>query len=170
MLFLCIFLLIAAVKDLTAGKIPNRLILIGMMTGVLVSFLRDGWPTVLLQIPTLLLPLFLLFPLFSMGVLGAGDIKLFMMIGSFFSFVQLLFCLYFSFLLGGVTALIHLIRHRNFSSRTEYLFTHLKMMAQTRRLLPYHTEHSDLQKETYTIHFAIPIFFATLIQIGGICL
>lgn len=54
-------------------------------------------------------PIILLFLLFRMRALGAGDIKLFSMIGSMVTFWQLLMCIKWAFLLGGVWVIFRLI-------------------------------------------------------------
>ena len=69
---------LAAVLDFCKGKIPNVLILTGCSYGLFRIIYHQE---VLKFVPGILFPLIILFPLYKIGVLGAGDIKLFSMIG-----------------------------------------------------------------------------------------
>jgi len=77
-------LLLAVRMDLRSYKISNHLILIGIITGFLFDVYEYGQAGISLWLPGILLPVILLFPLFIIKALGAGDIKLFSVIGSFY--------------------------------------------------------------------------------------
>lgn len=100
-------LIIAAGYDLHSDKIPNRLILYGMVWGSLIRLTADIFSKNTGDIPVLILELFLLFlclwPVYQAGGLGAGDCKLLLMTGVFLPVKQVLFVLICSlfFAAGG---------------------------------------------------------------------
>ena len=65
--------------DYWKGKIPNWLVVMGMLHGL---FLRRDYIPMIVQLVCLL---FLFYPLFQTGKLGAGDVKLFLLLGVFLS-------------------------------------------------------------------------------------
>ena len=85
-------LTVAVIMDIKSDRIPNLCIVAGLLCGLAVSlgFQDVFWPQILLRV---FLPILICFPLFCMGALGAGDIKLFSVIGSFWPMEQLLTCM-----------------------------------------------------------------------------
>ncbi len=80
----CVLALVltAAVGDVRRRNISNRLILIFLLPGLLFGTLTYGNFWLLVSLATGFLILLGLFPLFLMGALGAGDVKLLAAIGS----------------------------------------------------------------------------------------
>lgn len=74
-------LCLAAACDLITGKIYNLIILIGLVSGSLFSIF-GGEPAVSLYALGVLTPL-VLFPFYCMRLIGAGDVKLFMVVGGY---------------------------------------------------------------------------------------
>lgn len=103
----------ASIIDFKWQIIPNRLILLGILAGVMVvipaglislvsaakGFLAGG---------LLMLVMFFL----SLGRLGGGDIKLTAVIGLFVGWRQVLLVVFFSYLVGGLTSLFLLLTKR----------------------------------------------------------
>lgn len=100
MLFSLVFILvIASVWDLRNKKIPNALILLGLISGLIFSYIDFGFKGLGISLLSILLT-FLIF-IITWGVLGAGDIKILMIIGSFGG-VGLAFTVgLYSIILGG---------------------------------------------------------------------
>ena len=94
-------LITAAVQDLKSGKISNRLIVTGLMIGVAIQVTEYRVWGVYYFLRNISVPVILLYLLFQMHVLGAGDIKLFSMIGSILTTGELLQCMAYSFLTAG---------------------------------------------------------------------
>lgn len=78
-------LLVRAVyTDRKEGKIKNRLLLAGFVSGLLFSYLNDGTKGVLDSLRAMGIIFLALFFLFLIKGLGAGDIKLFCVLAAFF--------------------------------------------------------------------------------------
>lgn len=167
---LVLLLFFAAILDFYRGKIPNILVLAGGCYGVIrLLYYQD----IFRHIPGILFPLAVLFPLYKIGVIGAGDIKLFSLLGFYFTFMETLFCIFTAFVIGAVISVLSFIRYENFTERMMYLFSYLKECFSLGHFHYYYLDSKEKQssdiKETQSkIHMAIPIFISVLFQIGGV--
>ena len=83
------------------------------------------------------LPAIILFALFALTMLGAGDIKLFCAAGSIAGVVFILYGMAYSFLAGGAIAIALMIIRGNFRQRAKYLLSYLKTCLLTLSIKPY---------------------------------
>lgn len=116
MLVLYGLVLIAVCMDLRTMRIRNRLILIGLGIGLLQRFLNGGMTEVLDGVILAVFPIILLYLLFLAGALGAGDIKLFSLIGGFVNFRELVWCMLYAFLFAAIYSLCKMVYYRTFFS------------------------------------------------------
>ena len=72
-----------AVMDFGNGRISNRLIVSGLIWGLAFRLLGEGSAGAVHFLMNISIPVILLFLLFSLCILGAGDIKLFSIAGGF---------------------------------------------------------------------------------------
>lgn len=153
----------AAATDITTGKIRNRLIVLGILSGFLFRIWESGIVGLLLSVIQIVFPVIVLFLLFLMRALGAGDIKLFSMIGSIWNFKILLYCIVWSFFTGAVLSLIKLLYHRNLIARLKYFLGYTGRCFLAKRLLIYR-EPSDGKQNT--ISFSIAVLSGFLVTMG----
>lgn len=92
----------AAIFDICTGKIKNRLILLGLFLGFLISIYEKGAAAIPLWFLKITFPVILLYLLFRIGALGAGDIKLFSVIAGFLTMEEWWTCMIAAFLAGAV--------------------------------------------------------------------
>ena len=104
-------LCLAALTDLKTDRIPNGLIITGIIIGVFGSL----WYRLdLLQLAvSMFLAFALMYPLFKIGALGAGDVKIFIMIGSFVDAKEFIMILVSAFVIGAVFSLFKLMIEHN---------------------------------------------------------
>ena len=89
---LLVILVAAVVQDFMYMKISNRLILMGILFSLAFGFMTGGLRQVLYVLVNISFPVFVLYLFYLLGVLGAGDIKLFSIIGGFTNFKLLTGC------------------------------------------------------------------------------
>lgn len=163
-----LLLFLSALSDLKTDRIPNGFILLGIAAGILCGILsgRD-----LSVIPaSVLLAFLLLYPLYRIGVLGAGDVKLFVMIGCFYAAKDMAYILAGAFVIGAVFSVCKLVVERNGRERFRYFFAYLCEVKRSGHLKVYGEE----QKQDYhtycksKIHFAVPILFSAVCRMGGL--
>ena len=90
--------------DLTREKVPNRLIITGYIAGAIFNI--HAPPDIIHYLISIIWPILLLYPLFLIRGLGAGDIKLFSVLSIFTSSAVLIQVMILSLFVGtGVFAL-----------------------------------------------------------------
>ncbi len=158
MLLLCL-LIVAAAQDIRYGKISNRLIVTGLFTGFLFQIMEYQVLGVYYFIRNISVPVILLYLFFQMRVLGAGDIKLFSMIGSILTIRELYRCMVYGFLAGGLMAavfwLMNTKRRQSILHAGRYLYELLK----TREFTAYQPLEGA---ETWKFAFSVPIVFGVI--------
>lgn len=108
-------LVIAVWHDMATRRIPNRLVLLGVLTGVACNLFAPRGAGLFLDggggvgVGNALLGMLtggaLLLPAYLLHALGAGDVKLMAAIGAFLGLPQVLGAVLLSFLAGGVLSL-----------------------------------------------------------------
>lgn len=119
--FLLLLLVTGAMStDLRKGKIYNFWTLPAFLAGISFRFLQGGirgMPELFLSV---LLSFLLLYPVYRIGGIGAGDVKLFMAIAAWLSPVDVFHCIIAAFLIGGIFSLLQLIKERNLQSHIHF--------------------------------------------------
>lgn len=165
---LLLLLLLSALADLKTDRIPNGFVLLGTVIGISGSILSGrGLPGILASV---FLAFLLMYPLYMIGALGAGDVKLFLMIGSFRAAGEFLVILVGAFVIGAGFSVIKLVTEKNGRERFRYFFTYLYDILRTGKWKIY---GEDLKQDYHTycknkIHFAVPILFSAVCRIGGL--
>ena len=103
--------------------------------------------------------------LFVLGMLGAGDIKLFCALGSVMGFSEILKCICISFMIGACISLAILISEHNFCERIRYFISYLENTVKNKQILSYGKKDISLPEN---FHFTVPIFLSVLLYAGGI--
>lgn len=160
------FLVFAAWFDLKTRKVSNELILLGLGFGLFFQlqeheilglgyFLRDA-----------IYPIVVLYLLFLLHGLGAGDIKVFALISSFLGIRIVSKCMIISIFIGGIFSIIKIIKNRK-----DYKMLNAIQVAKG---IYYSNFDTDIilqmlqfknRDESNTICFTVPILLSCLICI-----
>ena len=103
------FTIVAAIMDIRFRRISNRLIVIGLGVGLIRRLLLEGSAGFLVGVIQIILPVIFLYLFFLIGALGAGDIKLFSLIGGFVNLKEMVTCVIVAFVIGAVWSFIRLL-------------------------------------------------------------
>ena len=122
MIVLCASLGIVCFFDYTKGKIPNFFPLFLLGWGIWRSVYNDGPEGLICYLLTTVGVLLLLYPLFRIGGLGAGDVKLLSVCAGYFSVSQIFHFLFISMLISVLFSVIPLLRERNIRERAHYFY------------------------------------------------
>lgn len=133
MLICLVFLIAINITDHKRYKIKNRDILITLLAGLVLGAISHTFGG---SICGMLLPL-VLFPLFAVKMLGAGDVKALCAIGAVVGFKMSAMTLILSFISGGIIALGFMLINKNFIARIKYLIQYLKKCFIMRKLEKY---------------------------------
>ena len=129
-------LLISVFTDMRKGKIPNWLIFLGSMIGILFSYCPIN------QFTQVIILFFILYPFFAAGVLGAGDVKCFCMIGLYLNQNQYIASILSSLFIAALFSIFILLKDLIFFK-------------------------SNPLQQKHFIHLAGPIFLGVLISTKG---
>lgn len=121
---LLFMLLLAVITDLSARKIPNLLVLFGLVASLLLQSMTSegaGWLNWLTGVAVA----FACFiPLYLLRAMAAGDVKLMMAVGGFLGYPLIITAVTYSYLAGGVIAICYVL----IKGRGKLLMQNLYMM------------------------------------------
>jgi prepilin peptidase CpaA len=146
-------LITAALQDIFAGKVTNRLIATGLVTGLVFQVMEHGAWGIWFFLGNISVPIVLLYLLFQMRALGAGDIKLFSMTGGILTIGELCRCMVYTFLAAGLAAFFVLTFDRDRRRKLFGAMCYLAGIFRTKTIIPYR-----VTKESGKGHFAFAVF------------
>lgn len=146
--------------DFYLGKIPNILVLCGGVLALLIQFYLGGIAGVFRAALGMLLPCLLLYVLFSIGALGAGDLKLLAMIGAFLGTYRTILCMIVAFVTGAVISLVKMCHNGNYMVRMQYLAKYVQDAIRAGKWKRYDSGE-DMQNR---IHFSLPILISMIVM------
>lgn len=168
---LLILLIWAVVTDLSKTRVPNCIIITGLILGLFYRVLYLGHRNYIVILAGIVIPVLIFFPLFLMRAMGAGDIKLFAVTGAFFSIEDNMKCIALAIMLGGVIALIKVFANRNLRERLKYMFLYLGnvirlALAGNYCEIPYIDREDTAAVQTAGIKFTVPVLLGVIVVMG----
>ena len=129
------FISVAAFFDIKERRIPNWIILFGLISGVVLGALQGSTELVLSVVGFFVGITALLVP-FAFGWMGAGDVKLFAAIGALLGYTTLPRVFFYSCLVAGIIALLALALGHARQISFKSFWTDFKFTILTRAGLP----------------------------------
>lgn len=156
-----VILTLAVISDFKSDKIPNLLIGAGLGCGIIwrIWGMGDSWQQVLAGIGV---PVILCFFLFLIHALGAGDIKLFSVIGCFWPLSDLMVCILLSFVAGAVISISKLLIHKQLFESLSCFFHYFQTIYQTRKIEKYPGRDIKVRQ----MHFSVAIYLGFFLTMG----
>ena len=97
---------VAVVSDLRNHRIPNLLVLLGLVLGVVGQTYAFGWVGLGHALLGMLIGFAIFLPMYVVGGMAAGDVKLMAMAGAFLTPHDALWAAFFSLIAGGACGLL----------------------------------------------------------------
>lgn len=138
---------------------------IGVSIGVVYSYYTQGWAGLLDSLVGIGIPIIILMILHVLRMLGAGDIKLFAVIGGIIGH-SIWNVMFYSFIAGGVLSVIQMLYHHSLVSRIHCFWNYIQSCLKTGALIPYKSGF-DEGNTGNTIHFSIAIFIGYIAWLIG---
>ena len=162
--------------DLTSDKIPNWYLALALVSLLVQKFFFIGEPDFIGTFFSVLFPLFILFPLFALGLFGGADLKILALLGVCFSFKEVMQIFVISLFFGLLFGLAKAFINRSFFERFRLLFLFSKNLFNKAMM-----KEGDLSEQSYLefmdketlkkgcIHFSLPILLAVVTKmiLGG---
>lgn len=158
------FLSAAVWMDFRSFKISNTLIAAALASGFTLNIFRSGLRGGATALAGCLLLFILLFPLYSLSMLGSGDVKLFMAAGAFTGPGGGIFSLAAAFMIGAVFSITLMIKHRNFFQRLSVLLFYMTQIKSRHDMKPYYDLKNPKRGET--LHFSLCIALAVCLYLA----
>lgn len=160
-----ILVFIAVYHDIKYRKIPNLLVIIGLLIALLKLILLTAFMD---EIPSFVLGLFIptatLFLLFKIRSLGAGDIKLLTVIGFMVGSQRIGHIIVYSMFIAGIYGVILIFIGKDIGKRYKSLLQYMVSCVRNRRFISYSNFYSSDTKQVYfSIAIAIAYFLDFLI-------
>ena len=108
----------------------------------------------------MLLPCLLLYVLFSIGALGAGDLKLLAMVGAFLGTYRTILCMIIAFVAGAAISLAKMCHNGNYMVRMQCLAKYVQDAVRTGKWKRYDSGE-DMKNR---IHFSLPILISIIVM------
>ena len=103
---LIVTLVAATLSDVVSHRIPNALLAPALLAALVLSFVISGTQGVLMSIGGLGIGLALLLPLYAMGAMGAGDVKLLGVAGAYLGPVGAVIAGLLTFVAGALIGIL----------------------------------------------------------------
>lgn len=161
-IILIMFVVLCAVSDLRTCKIPNILLIAGGACGIVIRFLTEGSSCALDVAAGALIPAAVCALLFLFSMLGAADIKMFMVIGIFSGGGEIVKIMWYSLLAAAIAALIRVRKYKLTYSRASYLAAYIRRFAAGEKVKAYISDEEIEEKSEWLMHLAVPIAAGTL--------
>jgi len=155
LIMLGLFLLLVLISDIKTRKIKNIIVFPFMAIGILISLNENGIAGFLGSFLGIILPILVMFPLFILRMIGAGDVKCFCSIGAIMSAEFVISSMVYSFITGGVLALIIMAVNKNIVQRFKHFIDYLKSCFLTFSLFQY--DNLNTSDGAFRFSFAIAL-------------
>lgn len=162
-MLLCV-LLVAAIVDIFWLRIPNLCIITGICLGVGYQLWLGKASQIGFTALQVVVVFFVLYPFYLCKGLGAGDIKLFIMIGCFLNTQEYVRCLVVTMLLAGACAIVKMVCFVQGRERLRYLISYCRKAALTGAVDTYEVDKTDTRK---IIRLSVPAVCSVLMLMGG---
>lgn len=162
----CLLLAAACGYDYREKRIPNRLILVSAAAGAARQFFSDGMSGVPDWLGKTVLAMALLYPFFKIGVVGAGDVKLYGITAGFLPPEKILYFLFFSMLVAAILSLLKMWKEKSFGKLWRYLAAYLEAVSRTGRPQLYTQREEDRGAEGVCL--SGPVLVSVLLYMGGV--
>lgn len=160
-MFVLIPILLAAVwMDIKTGKIKNQLILVGYLTAFLIQLISRQAAGILIFFSGAIVPLILLMILYVIGVFGAGDVKLFSVVGGFLGPILILRCIEAAIFSAALYSILLLIKNRNLITTVHHFLEQIQVVCLSKGTVRYQADSANI------IHFSIFIFIGVIFCLG----
>ncbi len=151
--------------DVKEHKIPNTWIIAGIVTAFVIQFCSTGTAGCVKALISMVIPFFLLFPVYVLGMIGAGDVKYFCMFSVLLNEIQVIYMIFYACVLGSIWSLAKMLKRKSVHRRFRYLKEYVVMVMRTPGCKKYYTKKQGYED---TIAFALPIGLSFVLHLGGV--
>lgn len=154
-------LAMAAMGDAKSGKISNRIILSGYWFGLIYLIMTKGPPGITVFLIRGITPIAVLYLLYIIRAVGAGDIKLFSAVSTILEPRVTISIILFSFFIGAGISCYRILRNHELLIRLQNFYNYVSESYSKKRILKY----SSLNRKTSYLEFAVCIMWGYIMAL-----
>jgi prepilin peptidase CpaA len=154
-IILAVLVTASLISDIKTQKIKNIIVLPFIAAGLVINLILSGGRGLLDSFAGALIPAVILFVFYALKMLGAGDIKLFCAAGAIMGTEFVLYMMAYSFITGGIIALVIILVRKNAAERMKTFFTYLKHSLLTMSLKPYTDDIGSDRSSVFRFSYAV---------------
>ncbi len=163
---LCLFLAVACGYDYHKNRIPNYLVAVALVYGVVWRIATEGGGGGILYILICTAVMAVAYPLFKIGCIGAGDVKLLGVTAGYFPIQKILSFLLLTLLIAGIISIIKILKQHSFWDRMAYFCGYLSDVINSRAWKLYFCSWNEAKEAG--ICLSGPILASVLMYMGGL--
>ncbi len=163
---LCLMLFLACLYDYRKAKVPNWLVCLIFLHGAGFRYWDAGGGGLKEFSASFLTVLLMSYPLFKIGAVGAGDVKLYSAAAGYLSGRALACLLSYSLLVAACISIIKICRERSGKERFGYFCAYFADICRTGQWKLYFEDCADLRKAG--VRLSGPLFVGVLLHLGGV--
>lgn len=159
---------VAIFMDWRYYRIPNACIVVGMLAGLVMTGMSYSMAGLLESISAAAVIFIAFYFFYLLGALGAGDVKLFMMMGCYSSFMGtdgLLHYMFVTMAIAAVISVTKMITCAKSRERLFYLVQYLRKVVVTGAVDEYQIDKTQKQ---CVVRLSIPAFLSLILMCIGI--
>lgn len=151
----CILLIFVIYTDTKSYSVKNSVILFFAAAGLIVNCVELGVTGLVNWLMGISLPILVLFVLFILRMLGAGDIKLIGVIGGLLGLDFLMKSSVYMLIVAGVMALMKMLIERNLIIRLKHFFNFIRNIIINRQIGIYDQLNKEDKSHVIRLSYAI---------------
>ncbi len=155
---------VAIFTDWRFYRIPNVCVGAGALAGLIMTFVSDSVLGLAAAAASMVIIFLAFYPFYLLGGVGAGDIKLFMMVGCYMKGDALVHYLLVTMLMAAVCSILKMLAYKESRERLFYLMRYIKKAALTGAMDEYQI---DRTQKKCVIRLSIPAFVSLILMCAG---
>ncbi len=155
---------VAIFTDWRFYRIPNVCVGAGALTGLIMTFVSDSALGLAAAAASMVIIFLAFYPFYLLGGVGAGDIKLFMMVGCYMKGDAMVHYLLVTMLMAAVCSILKMLAYKESRERLFYLMRYIKKAVLTGAMDEYQI---DRTQKKCVIRLSIPAFVSLILMCAG---
>ena len=155
---------IAVLMDILHYKIPNWCIAPGMAAGLCMTYAGHGWQGLFIALTQTAVIFAVFYPVYLLKGIGAGDVKLFMLLGCYMGQMQLWHCIGAAMVIAGCMVLVKLMFLSESRERLKYCGRYMRKVLMTGAV----DEYTPAGTKAGVVRLSVPVMCSVLLCMKGI--
>ena len=159
---------VAIFMDWCHYRIPNACIIVGMTAGLIMTYMSYSLNGLLEAIGAAVVIFLAFYPFYLLGALGAGDIKLFMMVGCYHCHMGTDGLVHYMLVTMAIAAVISAVKMAVYAESRERLFYLMRYLRKVAVTGTFDTYQTDKTQKRCVVRLSIPAFMGLVLMCAGV--